>query len=281
MLADPVTPPFSRRTALCDDKSPEKPRLAVPARRPVVIVMRRLAPNSCASWHRTDDSDSQLVLSQPLSPTAADTHNPESPKLAPCTVTLADPVAPLFTRLIALADEDSDENAIDTLPTRSPTVADTRRLLVLPRPFPHRTAVSDSHRVCSHALCPRRTAPLYPLSPRPSPYKVTLEEPVPAALALTWTLIESTSADTNSVAVPIRTPAVILDLYVKPVMLGARHLALVSETHSVDSHPVAPALDTSDKSINPIFKPEMVMLTDPVDAKLLRSSALAKGMSKE
>ncbi len=70
--------------------------------------------------------DSQVVRSPAVWPTAEEPVYPASPKLAPSTVTLADPVAPLFARLIALVRQDSDENASEALPAREPMLATNR-----------------------------------------------------------------------------------------------------------------------------------------------------------
>ena len=126
MLRAPVTPPLPLRTRLCDDKSAEKPTLAVPRKSPVVIAERREAQNPCPDWQRTEVSASQVVRSPAVWPTTEETVYPASPKLAPCTVTLADPVAPLFARLIALVGDESDDSASEALPTRAPILATNR-----------------------------------------------------------------------------------------------------------------------------------------------------------
>ena len=55
---------------------------------------------------------------------------------------------------------------------------------------------------------------------------------------------------------------------------------LVSDAHSVDSHPVYPDLDVSETTIKPTFTPDTVRRTDPVDTVLLRTSVLSDGISK-
>ena len=52
--------------------------------------------------------------------------------LAPCTVTLADPVDAKFTRSPTLSDGMSTENPAVKLPTRTPTVDATKRLPITP-----------------------------------------------------------------------------------------------------------------------------------------------------
>ena len=281
MLTAPVTPPLPLRTRLCDDKSAEKPRLAVPLNRPVVTVARREAQNPCPDWQRTDVSDSQALRSPAVWPTAEEPVYPASPKLAPCTVTLADPVAPRFARLVALVREDSDENASEALPARPPMLATNSRLPTTPCPPAHRIDVSDSQLVLSHAVWPGRTPPLYPPCPRPPPCTVTLDDPVPAAFTRLCTLIESRSADIGCVTVPTCTSTVTVLRRVPITLLATRDSTLESEIHSVDSQPVCPILDASDKTVMPKFRPPTVMLVDPVDAQLIRCAILSDGMSKE
>ena len=64
-------------------------------------------------------------------------------------------------------------------------------------------------------------------------------------------------------------------------LLASRDRTLESEAHSVDSEPVCPVLDASDKTMMPKFRPPTVMLADPVDAQFVRSAILKDGMSKE
>jgi hypothetical protein len=246
-----------------------------------VIEERRDAQTPCPVWQRTELSDSQVVRSPAVWPTAEETVYPASPKLAPCTVTLADPVAPLFARLIPLVGEDSDENASEALPTRAPILATNRRLPATPCPKPHRIDVSDSQLVLSHAVCPGRIPPLYPPCPRPPPSTVTLGDPVPAAFARLCTLSESRSADISCVTVPTCTSTVTLVRRVPITLLASRDWTLESEIHSVDSQPVCPILDDSDMTMMPKFTPPTVMLADPVDAQFIRSAILSDGMSKE
>jgi len=142
----------------------------------------------CPSWHRTDVSDCQVVRSHAVIPDLMETVCDASPRLAPCTVTLLDPVPPRFDRrpeLIELASIDTD---CVTLPADRPAVSIARWLPTSPRPVLHRTDVSDSHVDRSHAVCESLTADVYVASPMLPPNSVMLAEPVAALFLLNTTL---------------------------------------------------------------------------------------------
>ena len=132
------------------------------------------------SWHRSDVSDCHAVRSHAVIPDLMETVCDASPRLAPCMVTLLDPVPPRFdlrTALVELASIDTD---CVTLPPDRPAVTIARMLLTSPRPVLQRTDVSDSHVDRSHAVCDSRTADVYVASPMLPPCSVTLAEPVAA-----------------------------------------------------------------------------------------------------
>ena len=134
----------------------------------------------CPSWHRSDVSDCQAVRSHAVIPDLMERVCAASPRLAPCMVTLLDPVPPRFdlrTALVELASIDTD---CVTLPPDRPAVSIARMLLTSPRPVLQRTDVSDSHVDRSHAVCDSRTADVYVASPMLPPCSVTLAEPVAA-----------------------------------------------------------------------------------------------------
>ena len=75
--------------------------------------------------------------------------------LAPCTVTLAEPVPARFARLATLIRPPmSVLHASVTDPDDSPAVTDTRRVPIDPWAIWHLIDVSDSHSVASHPVCP-------------------------------------------------------------------------------------------------------------------------------
>ena len=134
----------------------------------------------CPSWHRSDVSDCQPVRSHAVIPDLMATVCDASPRLAPCMVTLLDPVPPRFDLPTALVELASIETDCVMLPPDRPALSIARMLLTSPRPVLHRTDVSDSQVDRSHAVCDSRTAAVYVASPMLPPCSVTLAEPVAA-----------------------------------------------------------------------------------------------------
>ena len=123
-----------------------------PDRSPAVITTRRVPPDPCPTMHLTDVSDSHSVPSHPVSPVRVIPVYVTSPRLAPCTVTDADPVPARLSRCSVLMLPTSTEYPSDMLPPRSPAVITTRRVPRPPCPTMHLTDVSDSHSVPSHPV---------------------------------------------------------------------------------------------------------------------------------
>ncbi len=115
--------------------------------------------------------------------------------LAPCTVTLADPVAALFVLRMTLTMPTSKDTTTLTLPYRTPALIPTCRLPSTPCPAWHRIDVSASHVVRSHAVLPTLVEPVYVVSPRLDPCTVTLSDPVAARLLRLGTLTMLSSAE--------------------------------------------------------------------------------------
>ena len=140
------------------------------------------------SWHRSDVSDCQAVRSHAVIPALMETVCDASPRLAPCMVTLLDPVPPRFdlrTALVELASIDTD---CVTLPPDRPAVSIARMLPTSPWPVLHRIDVSDSHVDRSHAVFESLAADVYVASPMSPPCSVTLAEPVAALFVRNETL---------------------------------------------------------------------------------------------
>ena len=74
--------------------------------------------------------------------------------LAPCNVTLADPVDAKFDRLATLNMPTSTESDSVTLPSRMPAVTDACKVPLTIWLVWHRVDVSDSHVVRSQAVRP-------------------------------------------------------------------------------------------------------------------------------
>ena len=114
--------------------------------------------------------------------------------LAPCTVTLADPVAAAFALRNTLSMPASNDRPWLTLPYLAPALIPTSRLPIAPCPTWHRTDVSASHVVRSHPVRPTLVAAVYVVDPRPDPCTVTLHDPVitPLLRRDTLTMLSST-----------------------------------------------------------------------------------------
>ena len=140
-------------------------------------------------------SDSHVDRSQVDCPAAPYAVYAARPMLAPCTVTLADPVeALLVLRMMLMAPTSKDIPPL-TLPCLAPTLIPTCRLPITLRPTWHRTDVSASHVVRSHAVRPTPAEAVYVVSPRLDPCTVTLVDPVAARLLRLVTLAMPSSAE--------------------------------------------------------------------------------------
>lgn len=128
---DPVVTMFCTRAPLSLTLSAEKPAVELPVRRPADTDTRRLpfAP-AAPDLHRTEVSDAHpAVPSHPDSPVLALTLVVDaSPKPAPRSVMLTEPVAPALLRSSALIPSLSTDRPLDKLPAAAPAVIDTRRL---------------------------------------------------------------------------------------------------------------------------------------------------------
>ena len=107
---------------------------------PVLLVPLTPPPTR----HLVDVSDSHSVASHPVCPSLTPPVYVASPMPPPCTVTLVDPVAPLFPLRITLMLPTSVEYASVRLPDRSPTVTDTLRVPLAPPPTRHLVDVRNS-----------------------------------------------------------------------------------------------------------------------------------------
>jgi hypothetical protein len=117
------------------------------------------------------------------------------PTLAPCSVTLADPVAAPLALRMTLSMPASKDNTALTLPYLTPALIPTCRLPITPCPTWHRIDVSASHVVRSHAVWPTLVEAVYVVSPRLDPCTVTLDDPVAARLLRLDTLTMLSSAE--------------------------------------------------------------------------------------
>ena len=185
---------------------------------------------------------------------------------------LADPVAAWFAMCSPLACAESADIASVALPCRCPTVKAASVVPVSPYPTAHRTDVSDSHPLRSHALPPIRPDADDPASPMLDPATVTLIDPVAARFDLCRELAVPWSADSAWVALPCRRPAVRMVVSVPASRCPTRHTTHVSDVHLLASHALRDIRDDPEAEASPKLDPATVMLDDPVAAWLLCTS---------
>jgi hypothetical protein len=179
-LAAPVAAPLVTDTALNVYWSAVKTRVADLMRIPTLSKARLLPVMPSAPWHRTDVSDSHVDRSPLVCPSAPATLYPAAPMLAPCTVTLADPVAARLALPIAVTVLASCDTPALMLPCLTPLLIVSWRVPITPCPAWHRIDVSAPHVVRSHPVLPSRPDPVCVASPNPDPCTVTLDDPVAA-----------------------------------------------------------------------------------------------------
>ena len=130
-----------------------------------------------------------LVDSPLLLPTAGRTDKDAAPKPIPANVRLAEPVHPVFVDLVVLRVGLSNEVLLLRVPPTPLTVPTTLRLLVAPFAGMPRKDVPDTQKVLSPELLPTRNLPLTATGAKPSPYTVSVLEPVEIPLLDFVTLI--------------------------------------------------------------------------------------------
>ena len=179
-LDAPVAAPFVLDSALNESWSAVKTRVADLMRMPTLSEARLLPMMPCAPWHRTDVSESHVDCSLLVCPSVPNTLYPARPMLAPCSVTLADPVTAMLALPIALTMLASCDIPALTLPCLTPMLILSCRVPITPCPAWHRIAVSASHVVRSHPVLPNLVDAVCAPSPSPDPCTVTLDDPVAA-----------------------------------------------------------------------------------------------------
>jgi hypothetical protein len=215
---------------------------------------------------RTDVSDTHSLASHALPPVRPETDAPATPILAPTTTTFDVPVAARFAMASPLACVKSADIASVPLPSRSPTVNAATFVPISPYPTPHRTDVSDSHPLLSHALLPVRPDADDPASPMLDPATVTLVDPVAATFDLPSELAIPGSADSAEVVLPCRRPAVRLAIRVPASLCPTLHTTDVCDAHSLASQELPDIRDHPEADNSPKLDPTTVTLDDPVAA---------------
>ena len=265
-LADPVAAPFIPRSELDRPLSVDMASVALPCRSPAVIRTALVPPSPAPILQRTDVSDSHSLASHPLPPVRPETDAPATPIPDPTTVTLDDPVAARFAMASPLACVRSADIVSVTLPSRSPTVSAASFVPFSPYPTAHRTDVSDSHPLLSHALLPVRPDADDPASPMLDPATVTLVDPVAATFDMPSKLAIPGSADSAEVVLPCRRPAVRLAIRVPASLCPTWHTTDVSDAHVLASQELPDTRDDPEADHSPKLDPTTVTLDDPVAA---------------
>ena len=129
MLTDPVTAAFDCLVKLRRKASKDTIAVDVPAQVPTEYTTRLLPPTPSIMLQRIVVSACQVVLSDSELPIFKTCVKSRKAMLAPCTVTLLDPVVALFVRRRELKTL-SVEKLLDTLPDRSPIVRTNLRLFM-------------------------------------------------------------------------------------------------------------------------------------------------------
>ena len=235
----------------------------------------------CPSWHRTDVSDCQVVRSHVVIPDLIDEECNARPRLAPCIVTLDDPVEAPFLLRATLTTSPAIEKPSVALLTICPIVISVFRLLKTPCPDWQRIDVSDSHVVRSHAVCDNRRAAEYVARPRFRPTTVMLADPVAARFDRSTALIDPIFAESPAEELPARIPTVANRRRLPPTPSATPHRIDVSDSHVVLSHADAPSLKADVNAAEPMPPPCIVTLADPVVAMFVRRTTLLVPESKE
>ena len=144
----------------------------------MLTITRRLPTVLDAPRHKVPLSDTHRVVSHTVLSVRTLGENDCRPILAPCTVTLADPVEATLPAVSKLIRPTSTDTPLDTLPVSNPIVIITRWLTCCESPVWHRTDVSESHTDRSQLLLPIRTAPDPSSDPSPAPCTVITADPV-------------------------------------------------------------------------------------------------------
>ena len=262
-LNEPVAALFIRLPTLTDLKSAEKLDVTLPPPTPTVCTTFRVPIPPTPVWHRIDVSEAHDVRSHPDSPILLDTVNDVRPKLDPCKVTLAEPVAPRLVRRTLLTRLEDNDKPTEPLPSRTPPVTATLWLLLIPCPIKQRADVSDSHVVLSQADSPIRAIDVNEVSPTADPWTVTLADPVEPRFVCLETLITNKPTDKPSDTLPVRTPRVTSVRRLPAIPSAIWHTTPVSDLHNVLSLAVPPILPCSVYDTSPMLAPYTVTLRDP------------------
>ena len=255
---------------LADPRSTEWLALELPCLWTTVIIRPLLLVAPCIIWHRIDVSDSHVVLSHAEASALIPELGRYRPALDPCTVRLVDPEAAALARETQLASPTSPENPVEALAPRAPDDTTSFRLRSSAPPPRQLSAESDTHLVCSQAVCPALAPTEKEPRPVPLPSTVTLTEPLPAMLETRSALRRPVDTDTPSLTLPPRAPTLTTLGRLPVIPWPVLQRADVSDSHRVLSQPViAASTPTLLSPPAPSPAPCSVRLADPVVEKPL------------
>ena len=246
--------------------SPASTATMLPSRLPAVTDTRPILLDPCGAEQSAEVCDAQVVASQALRPNRPDGVWTTSAMLAPSTLTCR-PIDPGAARFDACARPSSARSTLqpdETLPMSASTVSPSCLLPASPRPARHASNVSELHIVASQAVPPARADALASDSPMPRPCTVTRVEPVAAALSCRPPLALGVSAEYPPVPLPIWFPAVTETRLLPPTPCAVRQRVDESDSHSVPSHAVPPAIAAALIAPIPMPPPSTCRLADPV-----------------
>ena len=166
---DPVVAVFALHSTLITAGLVENVLLLLPRLTPLDKIRWRLPGALRPTRHRVDVSDSHELCSHALLPSTTTDVGDHDASPDPCTVTLADPVAAMFMRRIALKLTAPTENPCVMLHTRRPEVTAALLVRAPPPSARHRADESDAHAVASQAVRPSTADAEYHEAPIPAP----------------------------------------------------------------------------------------------------------------
>ena len=240
---------------LADPRSTEWLALELPCLWTTVIIRPLLLVAPWIIWHRIDVSDSHVVLSH----AEASALIPELGRYRPA-----------LAREMQLASPTSPENPVEALAPRAPDETTSFRLRSSAPPPRQLSAESDTHLVCSQAVCPALAPTEKEPRPVPLPSTVTLTEPLPAMLETRSALRRPVDTDTPSLTLPPRAPTLTTPCRLPVIPWPVLQRADVSDSHRVLSQPViAASTPTLLSPPAPSPEPCSVRLADPVVEKPL------------
>ena len=263
-LADPVAARFIPRTELEPPPSADTALVVLPCRSPAVTLTALVPPSPDPTPHRTDVSDSHPLLSHTLLPVRPETDAPATPIPPPTTVMLADPVAARFALRSPLARVESADIACVALPCRRPTVKAASFVPISPYPTAHRTDVSDSHPLLSHALPFKFKYGEVLIFPRFNPTTLILIDPGVATLIASIVVMARLSYVRSLLTLARWLETVKIAVLDAAMPIPMVHCNDVSEYHMLASNAVAPTRPDKDTPPNPKFTPRTELRTDPV-----------------